>query len=125
MLFRSVYYSNETRWNDRFRSVLGVRADRYEFDVTSNLPENSGSADDSLLSPKMSLIYAVSDAAEVYLSAGRGFHSNDARGTTITIDPVTGDAADQVDPLVPVALEIEQFRSTGLELIHEFPPAVA
>jgi len=96
-----VYYSNETRWNDRFRSVLGVRADRYEFDVTSNLPENSGSANDSLLSPKMSLIYAVNDAAEVYLSAGRGFHSNDARGTTITIDPVTGEPANRVDPLVP------------------------
>ncbi|HEY3516367.1 MAG TPA: TonB-dependent receptor, partial [Gammaproteobacteria bacterium] len=96
-----VYYANEMRWNDRFRSVLGLRADRYDFDVTSNLPEHSGTAGDSLLSPKMSLIYAVSDAAEVYLSAGRGFHSNDARGTTITIDPVTGDAADQVDPLVP------------------------
>jgi outer membrane receptor for monomeric catechols len=48
----------------------------------------------------MSLIYTVSDSAEVYLSAGRGFHSNDARGTTITVDPVTGDPADPVDPLV-------------------------
>jgi hypothetical protein len=96
-----VYYANETRWNDRFRSVLGLRADRYDFDVRSNLPENSGTADDSLLSPKMSLIYIVNDAAEVYLSAGRGFHSNDARGTTITIDPVTGNPADRVDPLVP------------------------
>jgi hypothetical protein len=95
-----VYYANEMRWSDRFRSVLGLRADRYDFDVTSDLPENSGSADDSLVSPKVSLIYAVNDAAEVYLSAGRGFHSNDARGTTITIDPVTGDPADRVDPLV-------------------------
>jgi hypothetical protein len=94
-----VYYANETRWNDRFRSVLGLRADHYDFDVTSDLPENSGT-DDSLLSPKISLIYAVGDAAEVYMSAGRGFHSNDARGTTITIDPVTGEPADQVDPLV-------------------------
>ena len=96
-----VYYANETRWNDRFRSVLGVRADRYELDVTSDLRENSGTADDSLLSPEMSLIYAVGDTAEVYLSAGRGFHSNDARGTTITVDPVTRDPANQVDPLVP------------------------
>src|SRR5262245_66616513 len=89
------------RWNDRFRSVLGLRADRYDFDVMSDRPENSGTANDSLLSPKMSLIYTVSDAAEVYLSAGRGFHSNDARGTTITVDPKTGDPADRVDPLVP------------------------
>ena len=52
----------------------------------------------------MSLIYAVNDASEVYLSAGKGFHSNDARGTTITVDPVTGDPADAVDPLVAGAL---------------------
>ena len=95
-----VYYANETRWNDRFRSVLGIRADRYDFEVTSNLAANSGTAGDSLFAPKMSLIYAVNDAAEVYVSAGKGFHSNDARGTTITTDPVSGDPADAVDPLV-------------------------
>ena len=49
----------------------------------------------------MSLVYAFDDAAEVYLSPGRGFHSNDARGTTIAVDPKTGDPADPVDPLVP------------------------
>ena len=32
---------------------------------------------------------------ELYLSAGNGFHSNDARGTTITIDPTSGDPADR------------------------------
>jgi hypothetical protein len=88
-----VYYTNQTRWSDRFRSVLGVRADRYEFDVASNLAVNSGSASDSLLSPKINLIYSLNDASELYLSAGRGFHSNDARGTTITIDPANGDPA--------------------------------
>ena len=37
---------------------------------------------------------------ELYVSAGKGFHSNDARGTTITVDPVTGDPAEPVSPLV-------------------------
>jgi hypothetical protein len=37
---------------------------------------------------------------EFYASLGQGYHSNDARGTTITIDPVSGDPADRVDPLV-------------------------
>jgi outer membrane receptor protein involved in Fe transport len=81
--------------------VLGVRADRYDFDVTSDLAANSGTAGDSLLSPKVSLIYSLNEAAELYVSAGRGFHSNDARGTTITIDPASGDAAAAVDALVP------------------------
>lgn len=41
------------------------------------------------------------------LSGGLGFHSNDARGTTIRVDPATGDPASRVDPLV---------RSPGAEL---------
>jgi hypothetical protein len=94
------YYSSETHWSDKLRSVLGVRADHFAFDVSSNLPENSGSTDDSLLTPKASLIYTVGERAEVYASAGKGFHSNDARGTTITVDPVTSDPAETVDPLV-------------------------
>ena len=96
-----VYYANETRWSERLRSVLGLRADHYDFDVTSDLAANSGSAGDSLLSPKISVIYSLTEAAELYLSAGRAFHSNDARGTTITIDPASGVPADAVDPLVP------------------------
>jgi len=32
---------------------------------------------------------------ELYVNAGFGFHSNDARGTTITRDPGIGDAVDR------------------------------
>lgn len=95
-----VYYSNETRWNDRVRTILGVRADHYDFDVTSDLAANSGAASDSMVAPKASVIVAVSDATELYVSAGKAFHSNDARGTTITVDPVSGDPADRVSELV-------------------------
>jgi outer membrane receptor protein involved in Fe transport len=102
-----VYYSNETRWSDRVRTILGVRADHYDFEVTSDLAANSGTASDSMLAPKASLIYAVGGNTELYVSAGKAFHSNDARGTTITVDPVSGDPADKVSPLVD---------SHGLEL---------
>jgi hypothetical protein len=95
-----VYYSNEKHWSPKFRTTLGLRADRYDFDVASDLPENSGSANQVLFSPKANLIYAVGDNTELYLSAGKGFHSNDARGTTITADPVSGDPAEKVSPLV-------------------------
>jgi len=37
---------------------------------------------------------------EAYISAGQGFHSNDARGTTIQIDPNDGSNIAPVDPLV-------------------------
>jgi len=106
-----LYYSAETRWTDKIRTTLGARFDRYNFDVTSNLPENSGTANEMLLSPKANLIYSLGEDTELYASAGRGFHSNDARGTTITVDPTTGAPADKVSPLVP-SHEIELgFRS--------------
>jgi outer membrane receptor protein involved in Fe transport len=95
-----LYYSNETRWSDKLRTTLGVRADHFDFDVASELSVNSGSAGESIFTPKASVIYSATSNTELYLSAGKGFHSNDARGTTITVDPVSGDPADQVSPLV-------------------------
>ncbi|MDX1568616.1 MAG: TonB-dependent receptor, partial [Longimicrobiales bacterium] len=91
----------ESTWTPELRTVLGLRGDYYTFDVTADLPANSGTADDAIVSPKASVIYSPGDRTEVYLSGGFGFHSNDARGTVQTIDPGTGSAVDPVDPLVP------------------------
>jgi len=96
-----VFASNEFRINDQWRTEIGVRHDRFDFDVDArSLPENSGRADDSTTSVKANIAWKPTDVAEFYASYGQGFHSNDARGTTIRIDPVSGDAVDAVDPLV-------------------------
>lgn len=94
------YYELEWRFAESWRAVFGLRADQFWFDVDSDTPENSGSESDGIVSPKASLAYRVSAQVEAYASAGFGFHSNDARGTTITVDPVTGEPAEPVDPLV-------------------------
>ena len=101
------YLENTTQWTEKFRTVAGLRADIYRFDVTSSDTVNSGGASDAMLSPKLNLIFGPWRKTEFYASAGTGFHSNDARGTTISIDPKTGATADKVSPLV---------RSRGLEL---------
>lgn len=95
-----VFLETESRWRPWLRTVLGVRGDIYSFDVTSDLPVNSGHRGAGIVSPKASLVFAPSRETELYLSGGLGFHSNDARGTTITIDPGTGAPASRVDPLV-------------------------
>ncbi|MGH8033250.1 MAG: TonB-dependent receptor [Luteimonas sp.] len=95
-----VFVANELRFNEQWRSYLGVRRDQYRFDVDSSLPANSGSRSDGITSYKGSLAYQPTAMLELYASYGTGFHSNDARGTTITVDPVSGDPAQQVDPLV-------------------------
>ncbi len=93
-----LYLKNETQWLEWFRTVLGLRGDYFHFDVDSEtIPQNSGDEGDAQFSPKLGLIFGPWYDTELYLNLGRGFHSNDARGTTIRIDPQTGDA---VEPLV-------------------------
>lgn len=102
-----LWTSIESQWRSRVRTVLGVRADGYAFDVRSDRTENSGNRRALLASPKASVILRASDGVELYAGGGLGFHSNDARGTTIHTDPVSGARVQPVDPLV---------RSTGGEL---------
>ena len=83
------------------RAVFGLRADWIRNTVDSlTLAANSGSARDSLLSPKLSWIAGPFAQTELFFNAGSGFHSNDARGTTTTTDPKTGDPVERVAPLV-------------------------
>lgn len=94
------YAQARVRWSPWLRTVTGLRADYYHADVDSNLEVNSGQEDDVLLSPKLSLLLGPWRDTEVYLNYGYGFHSNDARGATIRVDPNTGEPVQRVDPLV-------------------------
>jgi hypothetical protein len=95
-----VYLKSENRWTDWFRSIAGVREDIYNFNVHSELtPANRGERAASLMSPKVSLIFGPWADTELYVNGGYGFHSNDARGTTARISPVSGDPTHPVTPL--------------------------
>ncbi len=83
------------------RAIAGLRADQARFQVDSLTDgANSGRSSARLFSPKLSLIAGPWARTEFFLNAGRGFHSNDARGTTATVDPRTGEAVDKVPGLV-------------------------
>ena len=51
------------------------------------------------MSPKLGMSLHPFDSVELYLNAGGGFHSNDARGTTVSINPEDGAPLAPVDPL--------------------------
>jgi len=104
----SAYVENRIQWANKFRSVVALRGDDEKFVVHSlaypsdivTLPDgttesvnaaNSGSASKFLPSPKASLIFGPWAITEFYLQGGFGFHSNDGRGTTQTIEPVSAD----------------------------------
>ncbi len=102
-----LYAENATKWTPWLRSVAGLRVDGYRFKVNGDNQLNAGTATDSAVNPKLSLVFGPWAKTEFYVNAGSGFHSNDARGTTIRVDPKTGDAVDRVTPLV---------RSKGAEI---------
>jgi len=87
-----LYGENQTQWQEKFRSIAGLRADFYHADINANLAANSGSHQDHILSPKLSLIFGPWQQTEYYANYGYGFHSNDARGTTTHINPDPRDA---------------------------------
>ncbi len=97
----SLWLQNETRWTGWFRSVQGLRADAYDFSVDSSIAANSGKASDQMLTPKLALIFGPWQKTELYLNYGHGFHSNDARGTTIRVNSADGvTPVHSVKPLV-------------------------
>lgn len=102
-----IYFENATQWTNKFRTLAGIRHDFYRFDVNSNNVANSGRGSDTLASPKLALIFGPWAKTEYYLNVGSGFHSNDVRGTTISVDPKTGDPVNKAPALV---------RSKGLEI---------
>ncbi len=107
-----VYGQTALEFTPLLRGVFGLRADALRASVDSlSDAANSGNASASQVSPKFALVAGPFAKTEFFFNAGRGFHSNDARGMTASVDPKNTDPAtnkvDRVPPLVS---------STGYEL---------
>jgi hypothetical protein len=86
------YVENKIQWVEKFRSVAALRGDLEHFDVTSLVTAaNSGTASKFLPSPKLNLIFGPWSNTEFYAQGGFSFHSNDGRGATQTVEPVSAD----------------------------------
>lgn len=108
----SAFVDQASQWTPWLRTRLGLRADRFDFDVRSDTAANSGRTEADLISPKASIVVQPAPGWSLHANWGRGFHSNDARGTVIAVDPDPrsegfGEAVDRVTPLA---------RARGLEL---------
>lgn len=105
-------------WSSHLRTTVGLRGDYYIFDVDSDLDLNSGRRTAGIVSPKLGIVFGPWKRTEVYANAGFGFHSNDARGTTIRVDPKTGEPVEPVDPLVRARGAEVGIRSLALNRVH-------
>jgi outer membrane receptor protein involved in Fe transport len=79
------YVENTTHWNGWLRTVFGLREEYYEAHDRSIVTGFSGSAHQFLFQPKGSIILGPWGSTEFYVSAGRGFHSDDIRGVLGTV----------------------------------------
>jgi hydrogenase/urease accessory protein HupE len=98
-----IYLKNQTFWYEKMRTIAGLRSDFIHNDVTvldtathdpSVNAANSGNRGQALVSPKLSLVFGPWFNTEYFINGGFGYHSNDARGTTLQFDPNTGTALD-------------------------------
>ena len=77
----AAYVQNTTTWLPWLRTLAGLRDDRVFIDVKAlQAASDGGHASGNKLSPKVSLIFGPWAKTEFFANAGRGFHSNDARG---------------------------------------------
>ena len=84
----AIYAENSLQWRDGLRSVIGLRADLFSFDVHDRmlagdpLGSDSGSRRASMLSPKLGLEFGPWWQTRWFINLADGYHSNDARGVT-------------------------------------------
>jgi outer membrane receptor protein involved in Fe transport len=83
-----IYAQNTLHWTDWFKTTVGWRGDLYSANVNSLYDSaNSGKVASAIGSPKFAMVLGPFNKTEYFFSAGAGFHSNDARGVTITEEP--------------------------------------
>jgi TonB dependent receptor len=115
-----IYAENTLYWTDWLRTTLGWRGDYYDGKVNSIFDaNNSGHTKAAIGSPKFRMVLGPFYKTELFFGAGMGFHSNDARGATITESPVDriADPGATSSPLTASPLLV---RTRGFEAGHSY-----
>ena len=88
------YVQDTTHWTEWLRTVVGLREEYYRATDNSFTTGFQGGEHETLFQPKGSLILGPFAETEIYLSGGRGFHSDDVRGVfgTVPLEGVPGTA---------------------------------
>jgi len=122
----AVYFENTTQWLEKFRTVLGVREDVFDYDVKDRMLNadgtcdinsdplgcNTGSKRASIFSPKLGITLGPWNRTDLFITLAEGYHSNDARGVTRS-----GENAD-TPPVTPLT----RAKSAELGVATDFIP---
>jgi outer membrane receptor protein involved in Fe transport len=131
----AVYFENTTQWLAGVRTVAGVRADEFDFDVrdkmrnavgsctiqTDPLGCDSGEVRAHIISPKLGVTLGPWNQTSYFITVADGYHSNDARGVTrsgenpqaLPVTPLTRAISAELglssNPLRPWSLNLDVF----------------
>jgi hypothetical protein len=139
-----LWAQQELTFSPKVQLQLGLRGDYFTFNVEDHLegqpavlPHASGYAQQTILSPKANLVVSPTRRLDVFVNAGSGFHSNDARDVILGqrvedlvrdlrrdgLDEAQIDAALVSQNLDPAQREAETLpRATGGELGFQVRP---
>jgi outer membrane receptor protein involved in Fe transport len=90
----AAFAQEDVRFNRWLRMLVGVRADLFEWNVTNKLAfdtaavpgsnQGTGVVQRGIVNPKLQIVITPLPVWDLYLDAGGGFHSNDARAVAVT-----------------------------------------
>ena len=104
-----IYAETTVRWTDWLKTTVGWRGDYFAASVNSMLQQaNSGHTQAAIGSPKFRMVIGPFYKTELFIGAGMGYHSNDARSTVITEVPGDPETPQSASPLL--------VRSRGAEI---------
>ena len=104
-----IYAETTVRWTDWLKTTVGWRGDYFAASVNSILQQaNSGHTQAAIGSPKFRMVIGPFYKTELFIGAGMGYHSNDARSTVITEVPGDPETPQSASPLL--------VRSRGAEI---------
>ncbi len=106
------------RVGQRLQLTPGLRADLFDFRVADSVAADSGNVGSNMINPKFTAAYVLSPYQELYADWGEGFHSNDARGITDTLDPQTQAPYNALGQ--PVLQNAPLARGEGLEFGYRY-----
>jgi hypothetical protein len=92
----ALYAESSVQLAEKARTVLGLREDQFYFDVKDKMLNADGSCNlqsdpegcvtghrrASIVSPKLGVVLGPWNNTTLFINAGEGYHSNDARGVT-------------------------------------------
>ena len=75
----SVYADELIKFSDKFTMNAGIRFDYFHNRYDDLLNQELGTAQATIVSPKLNFYYTFNPHIQLYLNTGKGFHSNDTR----------------------------------------------